>query len=370
MDDSYKKSGGDANWEGMWKYALIVGGLVILAIGLSALANFVGNGNCKGILLGPSKDTCMFALALSSNNYSMCKSLTGSQDAQCYLQISENTGNSSLCRNASKYSSAWGNQCYLYFENKTGSASYCSGVIGTEHGSCLAASAIYNYNLSYCADISNFTQSSSCAQAVSMNSALRSDNASYCAALSGTYSSNETLYLLSSLDGAVKANASGLYSESTPLVYMQGSAYLKSDICYLFFSTLVGSTNYCSMITNSGIGAICSSVALNRFPVASPSNSTHSNSTNSTAYYSTLINECSNQSASIFSLCSNAVLLMEALQTKNATICSHFSGALNAQCFEGLAKEYGNATYCGYISNSTYDYSCVIGTYGTNATSG
>ncbi len=370
MDDSYKKGDGSANWEGMWKYALIAGVVVILAIVFSMLANVIGNGNCKGILLGPSRDTCMFALALSSNNYSICKSLVGSQDAQCYLQISENTGNSDLCRNASQYSSEWGNQCYLYFENKTGSASYCSGVVGTEHSSCLAASAIYNYNLSYCSEIPNFTQSDSCTQAVSMNSALRSNNASYCAALSGTYSGNETLYLLGSLEGTAKANASGLYSESTIFMYMQGNSYLKSDICYLFFSTLVGSANYCPMITNSGIGTICDSVASNAHLSTNTSNLTSSNSTNSTAYYRTLISECSNQSASIFSMCSNAVLLVEAVHTKNATICSHFSGALNAQCFEGLAKTYGNATYCSYIRNSTYDYSCALGASKANLTSG
>ncbi len=370
MDDKFKKSDGAANWEGMRTYALIAVGLVILAIGLSALASFMGSGNCKGILLGPSRDTCMFALALSANNYSMCKSLSGSEQARCFIQISENTKNPSLCRNASAYSSEWGNECYLYFENATGSVAYCSDVVGTERNQCLASSAIYNYNSSYCTGISNSTLRTSCTDAVSMNGALRGDNVSYCAALSGTYSSNETLYLLGSLIGNAKANASDLYSQSAPFVYMQGSSYSKSDICYLFFSALDNGANYCQKITNPVIGSMCSSAALNAASSEKSQNLTQSNSSNITGGYGTLIGECGNQSASAFSICSNAVRLIEAIQTKNITMCSQFQGALNAQCFEGMAREYGNATYCRYISNSTYDYSCIVGTHAANLTSG
>lgn len=370
MEDNYKKGKGTLGDQRIVKYALVALALVVLAVAFSAIANTFSSGTCKGILLGPSKDTCLFTLALSTNNYSMCKSLLGSEPAQCYLQISQSTGNSSLCSSASKYGGVWGNQCYLYFENKTGSASYCSSIVGEIKDQCLANSAIQNYNVSYCTLIPNLTQGASCEQAVLMNSALRANNASYCAALSGTYDSNQTQYLLGALIGNARANASELYSQSAYFSYMQGNTYLKSDICYLFFSALEHGANYCPRIVNPDVGSVCNTASQGQYTTQVASNSTNANSTNSPAYYKNMIDSCSNQNASIYSLCSNAILLLEAIQTKNVTICSSFQGNLNAQCFEGLAKAYNNATYCSYISNGTYDYSCAIAAGGTNYTSG
>ncbi len=353
-DPARKRS---ADMENIRRYGLILVFLAVIAVIFAIITSGISHGRCNGILIQQSKDTCLLALATSTNNASICSELGSSYATQCYVQIALATSNYALCGNAYKYDNASGSSCYAYFANQTGNAALCSYVKEPGRDQCFVQAAIRTYDVSYCHSVLNSTEKVVCTDSVSVNTALKLDNVSYCSSINGTYSSNETVGLIAGITGAQKHNASTLYTESAYFEYFPQNVYSKSDICYFLFSAIEPKANYCAKINDTYVQEICTGGQ-------SQVGATTTSYTNS-SYYNNLLASCSDN-ASTQSLCQMSVLLLEAVQTKNTTICSKFNNTVSAECYGSLASTYSNTTYCGYISNSSEEYSCVLSASGNN----
>ncbi len=343
------------------KYALMVIALAIVALALYLIPKS-GSTNCSSILIGQSKDNCILALATTTNNATLCSSLPSQSAQQCYVQIAQATGRYQLCGNVSAYSQAQGDDCYMYFANKTNNVHICSYVSAPSNYQCLLKVAIDTQDASYCSAIYNGTQFTICNDSIGFDKKLELANASYCSALNGTYSGTEVLGLLGSVKGGSGASIGSIGTGSLYFSAYPNFTYSKSDICYYFLSQL-GKSSYCNDINSTIVKDLCIYSAGQSFNSTASANVTKANATNSSSYYASLLSQCS-LAGNFTPTCTNSVLLSEALQTRNTTICSQLGSLVSTECFDGLASKYQNQTYCSYISNSSQRYSCTLEVYG------
>lgn len=346
------------------KYAMIVAALVIVAAAFYLIPKS-GSTNCSSILIGQSQDNCILALAISTQNATLCSSLPSQNAQECYVEIAQSTGRYQLCGNVSSYNREGADQCYMYFANKTDNANICGYVTSPDNYQCLFKIAINTRNASYCHGIHNSTQLLICNDSIALSRNLAGANAGYCAALNGTYNGTDVLGLIGNVKVKSGSSLGNTAADSMYFSAYPNFTYSKSDICYYFFSTL-GGRSYCQDINGTIVKYLCRSSFGQGFNFTSSinvtNNSTGINSSTSSNYTS-LLAQCS-LAGNFSSMCTTSALLSKALQTRNASICSQLPALVSTECFDSLASKYQNETYCSYIGNSSQKYSCILGVYG------
>ncbi len=332
--------------------AAVAVAVVALAVSLAAPSGS-GARRCNSLALSIGREQCLYQLALSSENATLCGSLGNGDSNSCYITIAEETKNSSVCY---KTGSANGTAaCVVYIANATDSYRLCNGLSATYRDSCIGSMAIRDRNPDLCAQISNRSNGTICSSAINLSEALRSGNASRCSGVENTTDINTTLAILgqSGIDSYSRA-----YSNvSNYLVYATffgNNQFGSRDFCYLAVATQARNRSMCSDISNSTLQESCVVAMLQPVQV---SNSLIYNAIN----YGQLAGICSNSnlSAGAAENCSNFITIVKAINTKNTTLCATLALNFSYECYAELAAQYYNASYCNYINNLTLSNACV-----------
>ncbi|MGC8538267.1 MAG: hypothetical protein ACP5MK_00130 [Candidatus Micrarchaeia archaeon] len=323
--------------------------LVIVAVALVLIprpANPVKG--CLGIVLQQNKISCLYDLAISSHNASVCSYITQPNvEASCYAKVGTETLNPEYCSDISKINSSTYSYCMSYIAKHTDNASMCAAV---QNDSCVTSVGMQTENISTCNLISNQSGKSICLSSVGIEKALAYENSSYCLDVSSLINSTELQAIalninMSTLLGS--ASNTMLINELSLAPSLQSSP---RDICYIALAAKTGNASYCSGINSSESRGICESSIL------------PPRTENLTYNYTELISLCKNTSYS--SICSKisgiSLTIAEAIQYDNVTKCSTLNSTASWVCYAAMAKAFDNESYCSYISNSTYNSACIF----------
>ncbi|MDE1828449.1 MAG: hypothetical protein KGH65_04785 [Candidatus Micrarchaeota archaeon] len=326
----------------------LYGAITLILIALAIAVTLLPTGNplqrCSGIILGESRDSCFYALATSTQNQSICASIQGSSQGPCYSQIAESTLSPQGCLNAASNSSA--RACVSYIAQATGNASLCTSLGAQYSDGCITSIAVSATNLSMCASEANFSNRQICASAISFNLASSTLLPAHCAQVSNSTDRSAISKILNLTKGAIASANSSVISSISSLAFLPSQNYSARDICYTLLASRTSNSALCANESASARGLCAYAVA--------------GNYTNSTpTSYAQLIASCS-AFQQYQGFCAQYVLLAEAIDTKNVSICASFSAALSLQCYSSMAAKYNNATFCGYIRNSTANNACLL----------
>ncbi len=333
---------------------------VVIVISLIvALATPGGTGieRCNSVVLSVNREQCVYQLALSSENSTLCGNLSQGDMNSCYLSVAEATKNSGPCYKIG-YASGIAS-CVNAVANSTDSYRECYGLSGTYRDSCIGLIALKDRNASLCTQISDALNDTICSSSINFAEALQRRNASYCSKVTATSDQNITA---SVLDESGMGNYSLAYSNvsdySFYLAFLGNVQFNSRDFCYLSFATQFRNKTSCAGISNSTLQQSCLAAMIY---TPSTSNSAIFNALN----YTPISNICSNSSLGRGSSknCSSFVLLLKAVSTRNTTLCSTLPLNFSYECYATLASQYYNASYCRYIKNVTLSNACETDIY-------
>lgn len=343
---------GRSEWEKVRIYLAIVLVLVVLAVAVTlAVPRSHGAKSCLSILLEGSRDSCLLNLALYSKNSTVCGYLPKASSDSCYSAIAKESLNASTCTKISNYNGSA--ECVTYVANATDSPGTCSLLNGSQRSDCIEALAVRLGDTASCSMISNSTEAMICASSVYFSEAVNNQNSSYCKAVTNTTDHVSVIKILT-VSGSVTNTSSSSQSEFlglNPLLYLEseGYSYSAKDLCYYSVASTLGSQSSCRDISNKSLEVMCNSST-------SKSTGISNLSENTTGLYSLCIKYSSGNVAT----CNALVNITRALGSENVSYCSSLSSqAFRNQCYASLARAYRNASYCGYISNSTVNSACV-----------
>ncbi|HVA82631.1 MAG TPA: hypothetical protein VNF06_00510 [Candidatus Aquilonibacter sp.] len=297
---------------------------------------------CLGIILPSSQQSCLSQLAYSTMNQSICAYIQGSGSGSCYSNLAVANQSSALCQKAGSNQSI--GECISLIALQRQSTSECNSAPQPYRDLCISSVATSDLHIaSYCNTIRNSTIRAECVSNISLNSAALTLNSSLCANVSN--STNKTLISTVSVQNQAlfsKVNSTAALSSlaSSPFLAIN---YTLRDMCYLFVATKTNNSKLC-LSAGSYAQSLC--------------NYSLSGATQTPQNYTQLLAACS-QSAQYKSECTYYVQLSQALSTKNVSICASFPAPNSWECYSALAQTYSNSTYCGYITNSTANNSCV-----------
>ncbi len=126
--------------------------------------NVSGLQRCNGVVLSLNREQCLYQLALSSDNSTLCGNLSEGDSNSCYLAVAEATKNESLCYRIGYMNSTA--SCVKYIANATDSYTACNGLDGTYKDSCIGAIALKDDNADICAQISSQFNRTVCSSSV------------------------------------------------------------------------------------------------------------------------------------------------------------------------------------------------------------
>ncbi|MDE1825503.1 MAG: hypothetical protein KGH61_01530 [Candidatus Micrarchaeota archaeon] len=323
--------------------------LALAIIALAALLAILPSGTqaqrCGGIIMGQSRDLCFMQLALSQNNQSLCAYIKGAGSGPCYASIGEAKLNQSLCAKAGSL----GYNCLEFIANATSNPAYCSGIQGQQRDACTLAIAVKALDFRACPSISNASKAEVCNISISLDIAAAAKSPALCAKLPIQTNTSVLSSVLSQTSSIfARSNLTTLQTNIDTLPFIPGSNYSARDICYAIVGVGTQNQSACKSISGAALGSICSYLAAGT-----------ASSQVQTANYSQLISECSNAGQYSY-VCVQYAKLAFALSTRNVSICSSFSNSTALECYEGLAANYHNASYCGYIKNSTDNNDCLL----------
>lgn len=311
-----------------------VAALVILAIVVLAAESFNSSAlqSCTGILFRQQKYDCIYNLANSTGNYSMCSLLPqGILSNACIGNIAENSQNVTICDSISGRGVVYAN-CIVNISNSTNDISYCNKLQGGNVSACAFGVARKNAfaNLSDCDAIPNSSQRAVCSYIYYYDIAQASGTQRYCTALP-----NET--------------------NGTLLTVLASKDYLDANVLatydYLSFSALnVTLQQYCNygVAVSSRNKTLCSYSGILSQPCYSYINISNSTITLNASSL------CASVPSYAADICTYAVFTDEALAQKNISSCMIINNTayMNA-CIVQLASTYNDSSYCNYISNDS-----------------
>ncbi len=335
-------------------YAIAVAALLVVALLAVALEPRPSNGlsRCMDIVLSQNRYSCLYALAASTGNASVCGGIAPASSDYCYAEVALATRNTAACSGIS--TSAGKYQCVEMVANASDSYVACGALNGSQESGCIEALALKLDSVVGCSGIPNATDALVCANAVNIANARSTGNPGYCAGVSDT-ANQSFVYGVVTLSGEVHANASqsaGL-SFIDPVQYLEnaGEAYSARDLCYLSATSTSGNTSSCSSIANASLQGLC--VAYKQAAAPSPANLSSANVTS-------LRGVCSQYTGADLQSCYALTDVISAVSGRNASVCSGINGTADQnQCYYALARAYNDTAYCGYIQNSTYNQACV-----------
>jgi hypothetical protein len=342
--------------------ALVLAAIIFLTLG----GNRTELSACKGVLLQNQRNLCFLGLADSTGNASVCGYVdVQAQRDSCFAGIAEAEKNGSVCGEISRADAQY-SQCLLNVSANTGDERYCEMLNGTYRSSCLLdlAKAGEFGSLGMCNITGNESATKECDYMYYYNSALKSGSAGYCAKLPGTV--NSTLISLMATN-SVTSTAGGIMQD---LACSSTFNVSPQSCCYYNLAALTHNSTLCAQ-TSGTLNEYCLGAANMQV------NST-SNSVNTTDVCSLL--QGGHGSSSPFpgnlsslsgSLCTSAMLINEALSTKNISKCLRINTAsFEYSCVADYAKNYSNPSDCfTYIANSSAQQDCYMTVTGnTNRT--
>ncbi len=367
---SLKLFGGD---EKLRLYAAIAAVIAALAVVMAALQapQRSAVGNCLGIALSSYRDSCIGALAYSTSNASLCGRMSTSEGSDlCLLNVSLENNNASSCGGISSQRTK--DLCVYSIANRTNAPGLCATLDSVTRDQCVTQLASKLREPGLCANASGSYAASVCTSAAELSIAYATSNSLLCG-LVGNSTDPSTVSNITAYPDAYASSSSqgnylsgrGIESPFNFVQFLPNVTYSARDMCYMYISYTTGDQAYCASIPNATLSSVCYETT----PSSPSANSSAASNSlgiylNGTSLNYTLISKemCTNSSLSTQD-CNNLVLLYEALQTKNTSICASLPDLVSFTCYSSLASKYSNSSYCSYITNASLNSACVQNVY-------
>ena len=324
-------------------YGAITALFVLLAIAVTLLPKGSALQQCSSIILGQSRDSCFYSLATSTQNQSLCALIAGSSSGACYSSVAESTLSPSTCQMAGSNQSV--SECITFIAQATNNTLVCSSLGPTHMDGCVTSLAVRSGSLSTCATESNDSDRQVCVSVVNLDLASATLHPAYCMQVSNSSDKATLAAILNQTRGLLSGNNSSVLSSISSLAFLPNQNYSARDICYTILAARTSNSAFCGNESASAQG-LCT------YAVRNYTNSTPTS-------YSQLLSNCG-QFMQYRGMCTQYVLLAEAINTKNVSICAGFQSSFAIQCYSSIAARYNNATFCGYIRNSTANNACLL----------
>ncbi|MDE1873721.1 MAG: hypothetical protein KGI04_01205 [Candidatus Micrarchaeota archaeon] len=330
-------------------YAIMTAALIVIAA-LSFLLVPQGNslGSCDRLVFASNRYACITSLALSQNNVSLCGYASGAYADSCYSQVAQQTGNESACGSISNGTTL--GLCVAAIASANDDYQGCASAGEPYASSCQADVAVKLDNESLCTGIGNSTYATVCASVIGIRKAQLTENASYCGLVTASIDRNLTSYIiLNASAGTSTASVQGSFALGS-LPFQQNATYTARDYCYISLAAETANGTLCGKVTAGAATDACISQA------TAAANYTASGNES----LSSLLSACASTGA-YAQQCQESVILSQAINTMNATLCSQLASGQADACYTLLASTYANSSYCGYISNAGERSNCTAG---------
>ena len=314
--------------------------------------------NCMHALIASNKNQCLYELALSSDNSSLCSNLSTSYSESCYYNIAVARDNESLCGEIGNGNESA--QCTEFVANATNTFGYCFKISGDGRDSCINRMALKDYNLSLCSALANYTNKSICSSSIDFKGALRFKNQTYC---NGVSTSPDPVITSAVLTGSDAFNSTKVAGNLTGYVALLGfssvgAQFSARDFCYMAYAAQYDNASACSSIVNTSLEGSC---------VASTTEHLKTNTntllTSNTLNYTQLIAACTASAGGNRTSCVSLITVAEALTDKNVSLCGTLERNYSYGCYTSFAQQFRNSSYCGFIKNFTVYNACVQNIY-------
>ncbi|MDE1856054.1 MAG: hypothetical protein KGH49_02355 [Candidatus Micrarchaeota archaeon] len=323
-------------------YAIIVLIIAALAVAVSVFPKGTALQQCTSIIITQNRDSCLYTLAVSTGNNTACSQIQGQSQGSCYSAVAVATRNASMCSNSGSNQSVSG--CIIAVANYTSNPNLCASVPKGYADGCYSELAVKMGSFGTCAMIANGTIRAACSSALDINTAFSSINASICKNASASADRTFLSYVFNMTRKVFDSPNQTVLTELSSIAFLPGQNYSAHDLCYAAVAYRAGTTSPC-------IGAGQSAQALCTYAAQ--------NYTSQSLNYTQLLSSC--KALQKYSTqCTQYVLLSEAINTKNTTICASLPQQMSWSCYDSLASTYKNATYCGYITNSSANSDCLL----------
>lgn len=338
------------------KLKLYAGGVLVLVV-LAVASLFWAPSSkgtivskCNSLVFQQDRYGCIESMAISTHNSTMCGNLLGPYQNSCYLSIATNTTNSSLCGKIS--STNISNECYMRLANYTDNTGLCSGIQGPMGSQCAYDIAVKTGNVGDCSLVQGENGSNYCNYTVYFDSAIKYQNASYCARISLNNGSIASDGILGNSSVSKYPGLAFNITQILEFAVFYNQSLGARDLCYTSMAFMYQNKSYCSDVQNSDLNSACTS-RVGSIGLKNGANIT----SNSTANMTALINSCAGQPDA--ATCRYTYMSIEALDTGNISICKSIPSNYSSTCFYYLAVKYNSSTYCSYIKNSTINSACI-----------
>ncbi len=333
-------------------FAIITMALVLLAVvSILLIPRGTKLQQCEGILLGSDKDVCIYSLALSTQNSTLCGYLSQPRANSCYVNIAENTSNSNLCGMVANDNQTMAG-CIGFFVNESGDYSMCDSLGGGYRDACLITQATMQNDSSICAGVSQ-QNATACYSAVDLRLAVSTESKSYCNMMPNTTDFNNTMKAVSYSNIELYPKVA---TNTTPLleyaIFTAGANFGIRNFCYVAIAAQASNTSTCSYVTSPYFEQACYSTA---FSTAAPANSSVplGNVT-----YNDFFASCYNQTKNAGE-CNSTLAVLRAASSQNATECAKLNQSASTACYVYVAEASHNSAICSNIKNLTINTACV-----------
>lgn len=336
-------------------YVLILAVLAAMAaISVFAIPSGSGISRCNSVVQ-QNRYNCIESMAVSSENSTMCGSLSGHYSDSCYMAIAENSSSAALCGKVSDQNLS--NVCLSYVAISANDSGTCMMISGSGKDACILRIALNSENATTCSRMDNASLQSECTSTVYFDRALALGNAAECAYLSSNADDNATYGMMSNSN---MAEYGRLYLNVSQLI--EYAAYYNSsvsprDACYTSMAFLSGNAAYCSIANDTVLGTMCRTLVTRNVTVSL--NATSASAMN----YTALEKQCGASG----NKCTYAMSYINAIEANNVSECGSIPAPASYQCYYAFATKYNDTGYCSYIDNATANSDCVLsvaGAYG------
>ncbi len=321
------KSKAGKNGRKKQRMVVLVGSVMLLVLlaGVVALGSLMPQtplSHCKGIVFAPSRYACLSDLGLSTKNLSICMGIPGSSGYGCFSGMAADTSNSLVCNYINSSSTGYSG-CISQFETAAYNASVCKNVENSSvMSSCFYAFAdLGNFsNLSYCKSINNTQLGNECTDKFYYINAITLRDQNYCSALPNSSANGIPISELLGLNASSMPGVGLLQNASN---YNPGSYEFLNisdqELCYLNLAGITKNASLCNFESRS-VEPIClaSAKSVQNKPLS----------------YSQILGICGVLPNNYKNICINQELINQ-------------------------ASQYGNSTYCKYVTNAT-EYSVCL----------
>ena len=291
--------------------------------------------SCGSRAIPGLKYSCYEYFANQTRNASICHNLPVPLMYSCISNVAFLSSNSSMCiYSGLPYN--YRNSCLDQVGISSHNPSVCAEMNSTNESVCaygIAQSQNFS-TITTCGYINNDSLSNECYSRYYYQQAAATKNYTYCNYLPNVPNTTIMTDILTSTSNTSRISDSYTYTyyNITP----QGMCY--SNVAYLASNKTI-----CSLL--SGLN---SQLCMEPFITAKPSNE------------STLLASCSEVPADLKEVCTEGVLVDEAVQNANVSICLSLNQTnFKDSCISEVAAKVGNSTYCSYISNATAQEGCI-----------